>query len=48
MLPILFDLSDEEKPPDREGAGFWVRALARGIDTLVQLAVGPSASPSTE
>jgi uncharacterized RDD family membrane protein YckC len=43
MLPILLDLSDEETPAVREGAGFWVRALARGIDTFVHLAVGLAA-----
>jgi len=31
-------------PPPREGAGFWIRALARGIDTLVHCAVAVAAA----
>lgn len=43
VFPILLDLAGETDPAVREGAGFWVRALARGIDALVHLAVGLAA-----
>ena len=39
MLPSLIDLSGNETPPIREGAGFLIRGLARGIDLLVHFAV---------
>lgn len=42
-MSIVLNLAGEADPAVREGAGFWVRALARGIDTLVHLAVGLAA-----
>ena len=40
MMPSLFDLSDEATTePQLEGAGFRIRALARGIDLLIHLGV---------
>jgi uncharacterized RDD family membrane protein YckC len=41
-LPSLLGPADDEAagPPIREGAGFWIRALARAIDLLVHMAVG--------
>lgn len=41
-MSTLLDLSTDG-PSIREGAGFWVRALARVIDTLVHTAVGLAA-----
>jgi uncharacterized RDD family membrane protein YckC len=43
MLPIFLDTAAETATPAREGAGFWVRALARVIDTMVHFAVGLAA-----
>ena len=46
-MQTLLDLSDDNRSNVREGAGFWVRALARVIDTLVHLAVGLAAGLAT-
>lgn len=40
MISDMLGLSAEGGSAVREGAGFWVRALARGIDTVVHLVVG--------
>lgn len=42
-METLLDLSDDERSPVREGAGFWLRALARVIDTLLHFAIGMAA-----
>jgi hypothetical protein len=46
-VQTLLDLSDDNRSNVREGAGFWVRARARVIDTLVHLAVGLAAGLAT-
>jgi uncharacterized RDD family membrane protein YckC len=45
----MLDLSDDPSgpPPLREGAGFWIRALARVVDTLVHIAVGVATQLAT-
>ena len=40
MLRIFDDPADRQEAPVREGAGFWIRALARVLDTMAHLAVG--------
>ena len=45
-MSTLLDLSSDE-PPIREGAGFWIRALALLIDTLVHMAIALAAGLAT-
>ena len=39
-LSIALGLFADPTPSLREGAGFWIRALARSIDTMIHFAVG--------
>jgi uncharacterized RDD family membrane protein YckC len=43
-LTILLGLSADPTSAIREGAGFWIRALARSIDTLVHFLIGAAAA----